>query len=88
MLRVLAPTGLLQINNWEFRGEIKKIRKNTGPKSSNARHGLRQSCRLGHFQDSKSLQLEIYVSLVAALLMQVLRLEASLMFSQHSAWVN
>ena len=62
--------------------------ENAGPKSSNTRNSLRQSCRLGHFEDSKSLQLEMNVSSVAALLMQVLCLATSLMFSQHSAWVN
>ena len=62
--------------------------KNIGHMSSNTRKGLRQSCYLGHFEDSKSLQLEINVSSVAALLIQVLCLAASVMCSQHSAWVN
>ena len=62
--------------------------ENAGLMFSNTRNGLRQSCRLGHFEDSKSLQLEMNVSSVAVLLMQVLCLATSIMFSQHSAWVN
>ena len=62
--------------------------ENAGPMSSNTRNALRQSFRLGHFEDSKSLQLEMNVSSVAVLLMQELCLATSIMFSQHSAWVN
>ena len=56
-----SPSSHWSVTNKQLgvqRCDIEKS-KNTGPKSSNTRHGLRQSCRLEHFQESKSLQLEM-----------------------------